>query len=56
MYVYYDDRNLIPTGFREDFLDGQSQTRTAYGGSISCMIGTKYENFEQDFPYIIPTK
>jgi hypothetical protein len=38
------------------FLIGQSQTRTAYGGHISCMIGTKYGNCLQDFPYIIPTK
>jgi hypothetical protein len=36
-------------------LIGRSQTRTAYGGHISCMIGTKYINFVQDLPYIIPT-
>jgi len=35
---------------------GQSQTRTVYGGHISCMIGTKYGNCVQDLPYIIPTK
>ena len=38
------------------FLIGQSQTRTAYGGHISCMIGMKHGNFAQDLPYIIPTK
>jgi hypothetical protein len=37
-------------------LIGQSQTRTAYGGHISCMISTKYGNFEQDLPYSILTK
>ena len=37
-------------------LIGQSQTRTAYGRHISCMIGTKYINFVQDLPCIIPTK
>jgi hypothetical protein len=29
-----------PAGFREDFLIDQSQTRTAYGSHISCMIST----------------
>jgi len=37
----------------EIFKIGQSQTRTAYCGHISCMIGTKYGNFVQDLPYII---
>ena len=27
-----------------------------YGGNISCMISTKYENTVQDLPNIIPTK
>ena len=36
-------------------LIGQSQTRTAYCGHISCMIETKYGNFVQDLPYIIHT-
>ena len=48
---------IWPNGFREHFyLIGQSQTRIAYGSHISCMISTKYENFVQDLPYIIPTK
>jgi hypothetical protein len=38
------------------FLIGQSQTRTAIDGHISCMIGTKLGNLVQDLPYIIPTK
>jgi hypothetical protein len=33
------------------FLIGRSQTRTAYGGHISSMIGMKYGNFAQDLPY-----
>jgi len=33
------------------FSIGQSQTRTAYGGHITCMIGTKYGNFVQDLQY-----
>ena len=37
-------------------LIGQSQTRTAYGIHIICMIDTKYEHFVQDLLYIIPTK
>ena len=36
-------------------LIGQSQTRTAYRGQISCTIGTKYGNFAQDLLFIIPT-
>ena len=43
-------------GFREEFWLGQSQTRTAYGGHISCMMDTKYSNLVQDLPDIIPTK
>ena len=35
---------------------GQSQTRTVYGGHISCMIGTTYGKCVQNLPYIIPTK
>ena len=38
------------------FLIGQLQTRTTYGGHISCIIGMIYGNFVQDLPYIIPTK
>ena len=38
------------------FLIGKSQRRTAYDGYIGCMIGTKYGNFVQNLPYIIPTK
>jgi membrane protein YqaA with SNARE-associated domain len=33
------------------YLIGQSQTRTVYGGHINWIIGTKYENFLQKFPY-----
>jgi hypothetical protein len=33
---------------------GQSQTRTLYGGHISCMIGTTYGKCVQNLPYIIP--
>ena len=29
---------------------------SAYGGNISCMISTKYENTVQDIPNITPTK
>jgi len=36
------------------FLIGQ--TRGAYGSHIIFPIGTKYVNFVQDLPYIIPTK
>jgi len=35
--------------------NGQSQIRTAYCSHISCAISTKYGNFGQDLPYIIPT-
>jgi len=35
---------------------GKSQTRTAYGSNVSCMIGMKYGNFAKDLPYIIPTR
>jgi hypothetical protein len=35
---------------------GQSQTRTANGGHISCMMVTKYSHFVQNLPGIIPTK
>ena len=38
------------------FYIDQSETRTAYGGHISCTIGTKYGNLIQDLPYIISTK
>ena len=46
----------LSNGFREDFRFGQSQTRTAYSGHISCMMGTKYSNFVQDLQDIIPIK
>jgi hypothetical protein len=43
-------------GFRAEFCLGQSQTRTAYVGHISCMMGKKYKTNGQDLPDIIPTK
>jgi len=46
---------IWPNGFRDFFLIGLSQTRTAYGGYISCTIRTKDGNFVQGLPYIIPT-
>ena len=42
--------------FREDMFICESQTRTAYGGHIRCMIDTKYRHFVQDLSHIIPTK
>ena len=48
--------NLAKWFLRKKKLIGQSQTRTAYGDHISCMIGMKYGNFAQDLPCIIPIK
>ena len=42
-------------GLEKTFFIGQSQT-SAYGSHFSGMIGTKYENFAQDLPYIIPIR
>jgi len=53
---YQNINKFGQNGFREDLLIGQLQTRTAFGGHISCMIGTKYAYFVQDPPCIIPRK
>ena len=53
---YQNNNKFGQNGFRKDFLIGQLQTRTAFGGHISSTIGTKYGHFVQDPPCIIPTK
>jgi hypothetical protein len=53
---YQNINTFGQNGFRKDFLIGQLQTRTAFGGHISFTIGTKYGHFVQDPPCIIPTK
>jgi hypothetical protein len=51
IFCYGKKNKGILSGFREDFLIGKSQRRTAYGGYITCMIGTKYGNFVENLPY-----
>jgi hypothetical protein len=46
----------LSNGFREAFCFGQSQTRTAYGSHISCMMVKKYSNIVENLPDIISTK